>query len=179
MVEWGLGVGMLVEEYEGKSDHHVVRFVTGGCAISIRYRSGELERTGCTGLNAGLARWEGSGRATQAAARLSVVCCAIFRHANCGALRASVSDRLLQWPTATTISCPPQPRPARCLPPWAARAPGAAGPGALCPTGDAWAIVANVIPGLGGQLTRLLPPPRPRPRRADRPPRAPGAARSE
>ena len=56
-----MGVGMLVEEYEGNSDHHVVRFETGGCAISIRYRSGELERTGCTGRNAGLARMGGLG----------------------------------------------------------------------------------------------------------------------
>ena len=86
---------------------------------------------------------------------------------------------IVEEATTTSSPCPPQPRRARCLPPWAARAPGAAGPGALCPTGDAWANVANVIPGLGGQLTRPLPPPRPRPRRADRPPRAPGAARSE
>ena len=32
---------------------------------------------------------------------------------------------------------PPRPRRARCLPPWAARAPGAAGSTALCPTGGA------------------------------------------
>ena len=69
-------------------------------------------------------------------------------------------------------------RPAACPPGRRGRRARRA-PGALCPTGDAWANVANVIPGLGGQLTRLLPPPRPRPRRADRPPRAPGAARSE
>ena len=63
----------------------VVRYLYGNRSESSRDSGVRAEPRGSQG-------WEGSGRATQAAARLSVVCCAIFRHANCGALCASVSD---------------------------------------------------------------------------------------
>ena len=124
---------------------------SGGCAIATAAKA--AVRSSAQGVRAcarGVSEGERGPRLQQRRLGSWWYVVLYSRTWNCGA-NSILRHNLLAVAQPPFSPCPPQPRRARCLPPWAARAPGAAGSTAL----SRWGRLGPTVPEEPQKIGRL------------------------